>query len=152
MRLRYISSIAILFVCFTMFFTIDAGAQCKAFVKANCLPMLAPFVHDGSYQAVVMSEGEEAEIYKTIFAGQKYRLFICVDDNLPNVEFIVSDIHRNILFDSRKNGNVRKWDFSPDASQQIKVTIRIPKSSKVGDNEKELAFGCVAVLFGLMNK
>ncbi len=152
MRLKYLPVFAILIVLFATASSFDASAQCKAFVKSSCLPKLAPYIHDGSYQAVIMSEGEEAEIYKTIFAGQKYRLYVCIDDNLPSVEFVVSDIHRNILFDNRKNGNTKQWDFSPDASQQIKVTIRIPKSKKEGADEKELVFGCVGVLFGLMDK
>ncbi|MDR2039230.1 MAG: hypothetical protein LBQ60_15010, partial [Bacteroidales bacterium] len=110
---------------------------------------LAPYIHDGSYQAAIMSEGEEAEVYKTIFAGQQYRLYICADQSLPGVEFVVSDIHRNILFDNRKHKNVLMWDFRSESSQQIKVTIRIPKAKKKDDTEQELAFGCVGILFGL---
>ena len=132
----------------TIFSSIDSHAQCKVFVK-TCVPDLQPYIHDGSYQAVIMTEGEEAEIYKTVFAGQQYRLHVCVDNTLPNVEFIVSDIRRNVLFDSSKNNNVKIWNFKFNSSQQIKVTIRIPKSSQGGS---EQAFGCVGVLFGLMEK
>ena len=96
-----------------------------------------------------MGEGEEAEVYKTVFAGQQYRLYVCIDNTLPNVEFIVSDIRRNILFDNRKNNNVKVWNFRFDSSQQIKVTIRIPKSNQGGSAE---AFGCVGVLFGLLDR
>jgi hypothetical protein len=153
MRQKHIPTLAIVAFLFVMAFSsLDARAQCKAFVKSTCLPQLAPYIHDGSYQAVMMSEGEEAEVYKTIFAGQQYRLFVCTDDALPSVEFVVSDIHRNILFDNRKNGNVKMWDFKPDASQQIKVTIRIPKSKKQGTSEQEIVFGCVGVLFGLLDQ
>ena len=127
-------------------------AQCKTFVKSNCLPQLTPYIHDGNYQAVIMSEGEEAEVYKTIFAGQAYRLIVCVDEIMPNVEFVVSDIRRNILFDNRKNSNAKVWDFKPEASQQIKVTIRIPKSQKQGAGDKDLIVGCVGVLFSLMEQ
>lgn len=141
----------IFLMLFTWVSSFDIQAQCKAFVKSNCLPNLSPYIHDGSYQAVIMNEGEEAEIYKTIFAGQQYRLYLCIADNLPTVEFVISDIHRNILFDNRKNGNTKQWDFKPDASQQIKVTIRIPKPKNQGD-EQELNFGCVGILFGLMDQ
>ncbi|MDR1171098.1 MAG: hypothetical protein LBL24_01450 [Bacteroidales bacterium] len=153
MRQKHISALALVAFLFVMAFSSpDARAQCKAFVKSSCLPQLVPYIHDGSYQAVMMSEGEEAEVYKTIFAGQQYRLFICTDTALPNVEFVVSDIHRNILFDNRKNGNVKMWDFKSDASQQIKVTIRIPKSKKQDAGEQEIVFGCVGVLFGLLDQ
>ena len=151
MRPKHIPALAIVvFLGIMTFSSPDAQAQCKAFVKSNCIAQLEPYLHDGNYQAVIMSEGEEAEVYKTIFAGQRYRLLVCIDNSLPNVEFVVSDIRRNILFDNRKNGNVNAWDFKSDVSQQIKVTIRIPKSQKQGAPEKELIFGCAGVLFGLL--
>ena len=151
MQQKYISALASVAFIFVMAFSSqDVGAQCKSFVKVSCLPQIAPYIHDGNYQAVMMSEGEEAELYKTIFAGQQYRLFVCLDDVIPNVEFVVSDIRRNILFDNRKNGNVKVWDFKSDASQQIKVTIRVPKSTKQDTAGKEVIFGCVGVLFGML--
>ena len=130
----------------------EAQAQCKSFIKVSCLPQLKPYIHDGNFQAVVMSEGEEAEIYKTVFSGQSYRLFICIDDNIPTIEFVVSDIRRNILYDNRKNDNLKVWDFKPEVSQQIKVTIRIPKSQKQGVGEQEYNYGCVAILFSLLEQ
>ena len=138
---------AFLFVM--VFSSQSVHAQCKAFVKSTCLGQLEKHIHDGNYHAVIMSEGEEAEVYKTIFAGQQYRLLVCIENTLPSVEFVVSDIRRNILFDNRKNGNVKIWDFKSDVSQQIKITIRIPKSQKQG-TEKELVFGCAGILFGLL--
>ena len=153
MRPKHTQTVAIVAFLFVMAFSSqDALSQCKSFVKSKCLPQLTPFIHDGNYQAVMMSEGEEAEVYKTIFAGQKYRLIICIDDALPNVEFVVSDIRRNILFDNRKNDNVKVWDFKSDASQQIKVIIRISKSQKESTGNQELIFGCVGMLFGILEQ
>ena len=148
MRAKHIPAIAIVAFLFVMALSSqDALAQCKSFVKSACLPQLTPFIHDGNYQAVIMSEGEEAEVYKTIFAGQRYRLIICIDAALPDVEFVVSDIRRNILFDNSKNDKSRVWDFRSESSQQIKVTIRLPKSK-----EGAPAMGCVAVLFGMLDQ
>ena len=153
MRQKHTSALVIAALSLLAFFSPqDVNAQCKAFVKTGCLPKLHPYIHDGSYQAVIMSEGEEAEVYKTIFAGQHYRLFVCVDNSLPNVEFIVSDIRRNVLFDNRKNDYAKSWDFKPEASQQIKVTIRIPKSKKANNGDSEIIFGCVGMLFGLLEQ
>jgi len=151
MQQKHISALALVaFLLMMAFSSQDVAAQCKAFVKTGCLPQIAPYIHDGSYQAVMMSEGEEAEVFKTVFAGQRYRLFVCIDDVMPDIEFVVSDIRRTILFDNRKNGNVKIWDFKPDASQQIKITVRIPKTQKVGAAEKEIVFGCVGVIFGFL--
>ena len=153
MRQKYITALAMMaFLLVMANSSQNALAQCKSFVKSSCLPQLTPYIHDGNYQAVIMGEGEEAEVYKTIFAGQSYRLIVCVDELFPNVEFVVSDIRRNILFDNRKNGNVKVWDFKPDASQQIKVTIRIPKLQKQGAGDRELLIGCVGVLFSLLEQ
>lgn len=150
---KYTPALAIiLFLLIAAPFNRDIQAQCKSFVKTQCLPNLAPYIHDGGYQSVIMGEGEEAEVYKTIFAGQKYRLFLCTDDNLPNVEFVVTDMSRNILFDNRKNEFIKYWDFKANTSQQIKVTVRISKSAKQNTSEQELIFGCVGMLFGLLDQ
>jgi len=141
-----------LFFFLVMISSQNAMSQCKTFVRGSCLPQLIPYIHDGNFQAAIMSEGEEAEVYKTVFSGQSYRLLVCIDDVIPHIEFVVSDIRRNILFDNRKNGNVTVWDFKPDASQQIKVTIRIPKSQKQGSSEQEQVFGCVGILFSLLEQ
>jgi hypothetical protein len=151
MRQKHIPVLAIAALLFVAAFSSpEVRAQCKIFVKTNCIPHLQPYIHDGNYQAVMMAEGEEAEVYKTIFAGQRYRLFICIDDALPNVEFVVSDIRRTILFDNRKNENVKVWDFKAESSQQIKITVRIPKFQKQSNGEKESIFGCVGLIFGLV--
>ncbi len=130
----------------------EVRAQCKSFVKSDCQPKLSPYIHDGNYNAIIMNEGEEAEIYKTIFAGQRYRMMICIDGSLPDAEFVVSDINRNILFDNRKENKTPQWDFKANTSQQIKITIRIPKSGSASKTESELVFGCVGILFGLLDK
>ena len=153
MRTNHIPVLTIVAFLFVMvFLSPDASAQCKSFVKTSCLPQLAPYIHDGNYQAVIMSEDEEAEVYKTIFAGQQYRLVVCTENSIPNIEFVVTDIRRTVLFDSRKNGNVKVWDFKPEASQQIKITIRVPKPKKQGVDEQELVFGCVGILFSLLER
>ena len=153
MKRKHIAVLSIaVFLILMAFSSPNARAQCRSFVKSVCLPQLTPFIHDGNYQAVKMCEGEDAEIYKTIFAGQKYRLLVCVDNILPNVEFIVTDIYQTILFDNRKNGNVVFWDFESEASQQIKITISIPKSKKKESDDQKTVFGCVGVLFGFMGK
>jgi hypothetical protein len=146
MRQKHIPILVI--AVFFALMTVASNAQCRTFVRSSCLPHLQPYIHDGGYHAVIMSPGEEAEVYKTIFAGQQYRLYICVDNQLPGVEFVVTDIRRNVLFDNRKNDNVRFWDFRPEASQQIKVTIRIPRIQ----GSTEIIHGCVGMLFGLLDR
>ena len=75
-------------------------AQCKNFAKKICKLELLPYVHDGIYNATVLSEGETAELYKTFYSGQEYRVTICGDENLPPVQFQVLDAERNVLYDN----------------------------------------------------
>ena len=56
------------------------------------------YTHDGNYHAAILVEGEEAELYKTFYSDMEYRVAICGEENLPNVEFMVLDASRNILF------------------------------------------------------
>ena len=145
MRLKQILVPALMMFLFS---SPDALAQCRTFVRNGCVPKMTPYVHDGNNQAVIIFEGENADVMKTIFAGQRYRLLICTDDALPDVEFVVSDMQRNILFDNRKSGNVQMWDFISDVSKQIKITIRVPETRR----QETPASGCIAVLFGIMRQ
>ena len=66
---------------------LTANAQCKGFAKKICRMELVPYIHDGNYHAAILLEGEEAELYKTFYSGQEYRIAICGSDNLPEIEF-----------------------------------------------------------------
>ena len=125
------------------------GAQCKGFAKKICKLELIPFIHDGNYHAAILTEGEEAELYKTFYSGQDYRIAVCGSDALGVIEFQVIDGYKNVLFDNREQNNVRLWDFKLESSQQLKVTIKVP----VGTGESEYpASGCVAIMFGFKEK
>jgi len=78
------------------------NAQCKSFAKKVCKAELTPYIHDGNFNAAILTEGEDAELYKTFYAGQNYRIYICGSDALPEIEFQVLDVNRNVLYDNRK--------------------------------------------------
>lgn len=122
----------------------EASAQCREFVKFECIPHLQPYLHDGNYQSLIMAEGEEAEIYKTVFGGMQYRLMICTAEGLPQPQFVVTDIHRKVLFDSSTNG-ASSWDFATKNGQQLKISIKLPRPS-ASTTPRE---GCVGILFGI---
>ena len=65
--------------------TFNVDAQCKAFAKKVCLPELGTYTHDGNYHAAVLVEGEEAELYKTFYSDMDYRVAICGEDKLPDM-------------------------------------------------------------------
>jgi len=127
----------------------NVNGQCKAFAKRTCLPELGSYTHDGNYHATVLSEGEEAELYKTFYSNMEYRLSICGDEALPSVEFMVMDADRNILFSSREAGNAKTWDFKLQSSQQLRIILKVTSS---GQQSGVPASGCVSIMFGFKIK
>jgi len=127
----------------------SAKAQCKTFAKTTCKSELLPYVHDGIYNATVLSEGETVELYKTFYSGQEYRIAVCGGDELPPIEFQILDGDRNVLFDNRESDMVQVWDFKLSSSQMLVVSIQVQTSDE--EVSDEIKNGCVAVLVGFMN-
>ncbi len=125
------------------------NAQCKTFAKNVCKPTLSPYIHDGNYNAAILTEGEEAELYKTFYSGQVYRISICGSEALPKIAFQVIDSENNVLFDNTQNNDVQTWDFKTQASQQLKIHIKVPSSGK---NQQDINSGCVAIMFGFKDE
>ena len=127
----------------------ESNAQCKSFAKKVCKMELLPYVHDGIYNATVLSEGETAELYKTFYSGQQYRIAVCGAKDLPPIHFQVLDADRNVLYDNEKDNYSTTWDFTLDASQQLLISIQVETSDELSD---EILSGCVSVLVGFFNK
>lgn len=146
MRRIKVASVLILIVIAS---GLSVNGQCKAFAKKTCLPELGSYIHDGNYHATVLSEGEEAELYKTFFSDMEYRLAICGDEAIPPVEFTVIDADKNILFSSKQSNNTRTWDFKLQSSQQLRILVRVGSSGTRGGKPTS---GCVAIMFGFKIK
>jgi hypothetical protein len=129
--------------------TYNVNAQCKAFAKKECLPELAPYTHDGNYHAAVLVEGEEAELYKTFYAGMEYRVAVVGEGKLPTVEFKILDDQKNVLYSNKDHNNAKTWDFKLESSQQLKLVVRVIPFNKPGDIP---ASGCVSIMFGFKLK
>jgi hypothetical protein len=146
MRISKIIPIVALLAAFSIF---NAGAQCKAFAKKVCLPELGSYVHDGNYHAAILVEGEEAELYKTFYSDMDYRVAICGDEKLPQVEFKILDSNKNVLYSNKDNNYSKTWDFKLQSSQQLKLVIRVLTASKPADTPSS---GCVSIMFGFKVK
>ena len=124
-------------------------AQCKGFAKKICKQELTPYIHDGNYHAAILTEGEEAELYKTFYMGQNYRIAVCGAEPLTKIEFQVIDAYKNTLYDNREHNYAMTWDFKLESSQQLKIVIKVPVSNK----QAEYPFSsCVAIMFGFKEK
>ena len=80
--MKNVSKLLVLVVSFVLLGTLSYG-QCRTFAKTECKPSLEPYVHDGIFNATELSEGESAELYKTFYSNQNYRIAICGDKQLP---------------------------------------------------------------------
>jgi hypothetical protein len=127
----------------------SVNGQCKAFAKKVCIPELGVYVHDGNYHAAVLVEGEEAELYKTFYSDMKYRVAICGEEGLGNVEFKVLDVNKNVLYSNKDANYSKTWDFELESSQQLKLVVKVPPHSQSGDTP---ASGCVSIMFGFKLK
>lgn len=123
----------------------SVNAQCKGFAKKLCKLELTGYIHDGNYHAAILTEGEEAELYKTFYSGQNYRLAICGSETLPAIEFQVVDAYKNVIYDNRKHDNIGVWDFKLESSQQLKIVVKVPVSEQKTEFPNS---GCVAIMFG----
>lgn len=143
---RVVFIISLVVLIFTL--NVNVNAQCKNFAKKICKMELLPYIHDGIYNATTLAEGETAELFKTFYSGQEYRISICGDDLIPKVEFVVMDADRNVLFNNKDKNFTKSWDFKLESSQQLIISLAVPTNDKVTD---QLSSGCVAVLVGFLN-
>ncbi|HDP75949.1 MAG TPA: hypothetical protein ENN49_08785 [Bacteroidales bacterium] len=142
------SSIYILVSAVVLFLALpsSSNAQCKNFAKKICRLELSPYVHDGNYNAAILTEGEDAELFKTFYAGQQYRISVCGSETLNKIEFMVMDVDRKVLYTNAKNNFATSWDFRVENTQQLIILVKVPVTSS---KNEELKSGCVAIMFGL---
>ena len=120
--------------------------QCKSFSTTECKAQLAPFVHDGKYNVVELSEGESTELNKTFYANHNYRIALCAEPQLPKIKLTVMDSDRNVLFSNVDKNYAIVWDFTLETAQQLLISVEIETvDDRISD---EIAKGCVALLAG----
>ena len=76
-----------------------AGAQqCRSFVKKNCMPDLGSYTPNETFNSAVLIPGDEAELNMTFYAGQEYRMFVCNDEIIGDVNYRVLDADKKEVF------------------------------------------------------
>jgi hypothetical protein len=55
-------------------------------------------------------------------------------------------VNRNVLFDNSKSDYVEKWDFIPESSQQLIISLKVGGADS---NSEEPVSGCVAIMIGI---
>lgn len=123
------------------------NAQCKAFTKKECRPMVNPYIHNGQMNNAVLYPDDKADVMLTFYSGQDYRIVVCAEEQLGDVTFKVTDLDRKVIFDSNEK-ETNSFDFKVASTRQLIVTVEVPEST----NTHDLDFnGCVSVLVGFKN-
>ena len=126
-------------------------SQCKGFAKNKCLPQLTPFIHNGQLNSTTLVEGESAELVMTFYSGQQYRVLVCGQKTLGQIEFQLMDTDRNVIFDSKKQKSAGYWDFDVNSTQQFIILVTTPKPGEHSSAKLPgtlLQSGCVSLLVG----
>ncbi len=141
---RQILKASLLFA-FVGLFSLGSSAQCKSFTKRKCVPQLAPYKFNESFNAATLAPGEEAEVNLTFYSGQEYRIVVCSQSIIGDVNWQVVDGANNILFESFADEPQSSFDLKVLDTQQLKVKVWVPDRKTANQMVHE---GCVAILIG----
>jgi hypothetical protein len=127
----------------------DLPSQCsKTWVRKKCIPKINPFIHNGQMNSSFLKEGQKMQTSLTFYSGQDYRILICAEETLENVNFVITDMSGIVVFDSKLHNNTDVWDFKVKTTTELKVEVDAGKNEG-GDGK---AAGCVSVLVGFKSK
>jgi hypothetical protein len=126
-----------------MLLPVAADAQCRAFTKNECLPLLSGYVQNDNYNSAQLFPGDDAELLLTFYGGKEYRMVVCAQPILGGVDFEVTDTNGDSIYKGNTAaGNT--FDFKMVNTQQLIVKLHVPEQkSAVMVHE-----GCVSVLIG----
>ncbi len=133
----------------TLFFGNNINAQCFNFAKTEGFSKLdtAVYLPDGRLNAITISEGDNLEIYKPFFRGRNYKIVVVCDKNLKELNFKVTNFQKQVLFDSKKQGNTDSWEFKSEKNQNLIIFVEAP-ASKNSENKT----GCIAIIVGFKRR
>ena len=136
--------ICLLFVAFVLI-SVDSDAQCKAFVKRSCLPLLPPFTTNGQINNAVFAPGDHAEMPLTFSDGFTYRVIVCSQEILGKINFKIMNNENQVVFDNADHDYVNLWDFKITSTQQVKLVINVPEEKT---HNEIMHTGCVSIILG----
>ncbi len=130
--------------CLLFFVAMGAHAQCRSFAKNKCVPGLAPYKFNESFNAAQLAPGEEAEVNLTFFSGQEYRLMVCTHPILGEIDWKLVDQNNTTVFESLASDPKPHFDLKAAGTTQMRVVVSVPERS----HTDMVHVGCVAILMG----
>jgi hypothetical protein len=124
---------------------VASPAQCTTFVKKKCMPKIQPFTLSGQVNTSTLSSGQKTSMNLTFYAGQDYRIVVCAQPELGDVSFVIMDMQKKVVFDSKKNDLPDFWDFKVKNTQQFIVEVQVPESESTSSVPPS---GCVSIMVG----
>ena len=124
-------------------------AQCKKFTKKVCLPTLSPYTYNGQLNSAILAEGDVAELLLTFHKGHKYRVSVCNEEMIGEVQFKIFDTKKNLIFDKPQHSDQSYWDFISKSTQQLIIQITVPEELPKDEINKD---GCVTILVGFLEE
>ncbi len=121
-------------------------AQCKHFTKKHCIAQLDDYKFNGQLNAAILARGDTAELVLSFYSGQKYRLFVCNEEQLGDVTFVLLDADRNVVYKSKK-GEEQIFDFQVPSTQKLILQVIVHGEKTTHSLEFQ---GCVSVLIGFI--
>jgi len=126
--------------------TNQAFSQWKKKKKKQRFLALTPFIHNGQITSTKFMPGDEADIEMTFNAGSDYRVLVVFQEVLGDVIFKVKDKTGKVLYTSKAGDATPFWDFRVNTTQQLMVSVAVPKMDE--KTNKILPQGCISVLVG----
>ncbi len=123
----------------------STNAQCIDLVKSKGFTYLdtSKYIPEARFNALPLRQGDDVDIYKSFFKGRSYRIVVVGAENMPKLNFKVTNFQRQVLYDS----NITKeesWDFVSDKNQNLIISVEVPDAKDKAKKES----GCVAVVVG----
>ena len=148
MKLLNKLSLIVCLILLSFVITIDVNGQCKRYTKKDCLPALNPYIHNGQLTSAVLYPGDSADVAMTFNAGKAYRIIVCNQEQIGNVQFKILDKTRRILYKSDPEEHNPVWDFKVENTQQFIIQLTVPPMEKSNQKTNLVPNGCVALLVG----
>jgi len=121
-----------------------AFAQCRSFAKNKCVPELAPYKFNETFNSAQLAPGEEAEVSYTFYSGQDYRIMVCTHPILGEVNWKLVDQNNKVIFESLADEPKHHFDLKAATTVPMKVIVWVPTKPA----SAMVHVGCVAIMVG----